>query len=244
MAFKNKNEPIYSCLTLTSIFWCLEDIFWCLDDRIRWCKNYINIIHVASIKYWFKIYKTLLLILFSLWWERKMSANIGPRRDPKVTSSIWVQNLLFNVKYESLVVELKKLQQLIFDIPLTNTPRFRNTSFKQTSIVMLQSDGILLNKNFAPKWSIYWQLSCIKTSSTNDKECLMVHYVLYQINYRFCQTIGRNTNSWKNPFLRALFIFTDQKGVPALELAGINLSLVTSVFHYVITSLIQFGIRN
>ena len=34
---------------------------------------------------------------------------------------------------------------------------------------------------------------------------------------KFCQTIGRDTNDWKNPILRALFIFTDPRGVPALR---------------------------
>ena len=53
-----------------------------------------------------------------------MFANIGPKYEPIAGQSTRMQNLLLNLKNDSLIANFRKSRKLFLDSPLTKVSRF------------------------------------------------------------------------------------------------------------------------
>ena len=89
----------------------------------------------------------------------KMLPRAGLNGDPIATPSICLQNLLLNVKNNSLVVTLSKLQKISLGILAINNYRYRyaNLSIQNS---MAWSSGMLVNKESTSRLTLYKLGSC------------------------------------------------------------------------------------
>ena len=94
--------------------------------KIKWFKMCKNIIHILSLKTWFKLYMTFIKPVFFKVWKKHLD-NRRPREDPIA--------VVFNVKRYYLVARFSKLQKWFLDFPLNKVLGFSENLFTHILIV-------------------------------------------------------------------------------------------------------------